>query len=291
MAFIMDENAVESVNGMTYEFPYTMHERDLTDFVVPWHWHEELEFNYAHEGIIIIETLNRTYTIHQGEAYFINTNVMNTKRKGSPRAIEHAHLFHPVLLIGHFRSVFQTKYLNPVLQNQSIEIMIIKKDTQSGKEFLRLLHKLTELFHEKDQEFRIRSTLGQAWMVLMDEIAIQQTTKNASVFYKQERLKSMLNYLHTNYAKRLTLADLAKHAGVSEKECIRSFKAFFHQTPIEYLIEYRIEQAKRLLRETDEPVTNIAFMTGFNNSAYFGKTFRKIAQMTPKEYRQKHEVP
>lgn len=288
MAFIMDENAVESINGMTYEFPYTMHECDLTDFVVPWHWHEELEFNYAYQGTIMIETLNCTYTIQQGEAYFINTNVMNTKRKGesSTSAMEHAHLFHPVLLTGHFRSIFQTKYLNPVLQNQSIEVMIIKEDTKSGKEFLRLLHKLTELHRQKDQEFEIRSILGKAWMVLMEEIAVQQTRKNAPAFYKQERLKSMLNYLHTNYARRLTLSDLAKHVGISEKECIRSFKALFHQTPIEYLVEYRIEQAKRLLRETDESITNIAFMTGFNNCTYFGKTFRKITQMTPKEYRQ-----
>lgn len=41
-AFITDQNQVEKIEGMTVEFPYCMHERNLTDFIVPWHWHEEL---------------------------------------------------------------------------------------------------------------------------------------------------------------------------------------------------------------------------------------------------------
>jgi len=43
LSFIQDENAVEHIDGITYDFPYTMHERDLTGYTVPWHWHEELE--------------------------------------------------------------------------------------------------------------------------------------------------------------------------------------------------------------------------------------------------------
>lgn len=88
-----------------------MHERDLSNFTVPWHWHEELEFDYAYRGSIQVETIHHTYTIHQGEAYFINTNVMNTKRKApdSSLTIEHAHLFHPLLLSGHYQSIYETK--------------------------------------------------------------------------------------------------------------------------------------------------------------------------------------
>ncbi|MCI8429836.1 MAG: hypothetical protein HFI16_06200 [Lachnospiraceae bacterium] len=71
LSFIQDENAVELIDGITYEFPYTMHERDLSSYTVPWHWHEEVEFDYAYRGSILIETVNRTYTIRQGEAYFI----------------------------------------------------------------------------------------------------------------------------------------------------------------------------------------------------------------------------
>lgn len=292
LSFIQDENAVELIDGITYEFPYTMHERDLSNYIVPWHWHEELEFDYAYQGSIIVETVNQTYTIHQGEAYFINTNVMNTKRKAeqSSVAVEHAHLFHPLLLMGHFRSVYETKYLNPILKNQSIEVMIIKEDTNYGKNFLKILHALTRLNKTRNSEFEIRNLLSQAWMVLVQEIEMQ---RQRDLFQKpsiHERTKDILSFIHKHYQEKITIADISAHVGVSTKECIRSFKNTFHQTPMDYLIQYRIEQSKRLLIETDEPITNITFMTGFNSSAYFSKTFKKYLEITPKEYRQSRKT-
>lgn len=285
LSFIQDENAIEAIDGITYDFPYTMHERDLSNFTVPWHWHEELEFDYAYRGSIVIETINQTYTIYQGEAYFINTNVMNTKRRAADChvAIEHAHLFHPILLAGHYRSVFETKYLNPVLKNLSLEILIVREDSRSGKEFLKILYALTQLNGAADSEFEIRSLLSQAWKYLMEEIELQK--KKLQPLYIQDRTKDMLRYIHKHYHEKFSIADIASHVGVSEKECIRSFKNTFHQTPMDYLIHYRIEQAKRLLAETDEPVTDIAFMTGFQSSAYFTKTFRKLTGVTPTEFR------
>lgn len=285
LSFIQDENAVEAIDGMTAAFPYTMHERDLSQFTVPWHWHEELEFDYAYKGSIEIETASRTYTIRQGEAYFINTDVMNTKRKasGCAVAVEHAHLFHPILLAGHYRSIFETKYLSPVLKDHTLEVLVIREDTKSGREFLQLLHRLTRLSRTADAEFEIRSTLSQAWCVLLDIVRLQR--EKPQPLYAQDRARSMLRYLHQHYPDRITIADLAAHAGVSEKECIRSFKHTVHQTPMEYLICYRIEQAKRLLTQSETSITNIAFCTGFQSSAYFAKTFRKLTGVTPKEFR------
>lgn len=290
LSFIQDENAIEAIDGITEAFPYTMHRRDLSSFTVPWHWHEELEFDYAYRGSIQIETAGRAYTIHQGEAYFINTNVMNTKRMapGSTAAMEHAHLFHPVLLAGHFRSVFETKYLNPVLKDQSLEVLILKEDTASGREFLRLLRTLDGLDGGAEQEFQVRNLLSQAWLVLLEELQLQQ--KKHQPLYVQDRTRDMLRYLHQHYGEKITVADLAAQVGVSERECIRSFKSVFHQTPMDYLIHYRIEQAKRLLTQTEASVTEIAFRTGFQSSAYFTKTFRTLQGQTPTVFRQQNKT-
>ena len=290
LSFIQDENEIEAIDGMTEAFPYTMHRRDLSSFTVPWHWHEELEFDYAYRGSIEIETARQTYTIHQGEAYFINTNVMNTKRmaSGSTAAMEYAHLFHPVLLVGHFRSVFETKYLNPVLQDQSLEVLILKEDTASGREFLRLLRTLDGLDGGVGQEFQVRNLLSQAWLVLLEELRLQQRKRQP--LYVRDRTRDMLRYLHQHYGEKITVGDLAAQVGVSERECIRSFKSRFHQTPMDYLIHYRIEQAKRLLTQTEASVTEIAFQTGFQSSAYFTKTFRTLQGMTPTAFRQQNKA-
>lgn len=288
LSFIRDENAVESIDGMTYAFPYVMHERDLGCFTVPWHWHEELELDYAYRGSIQIETTENTYTVRQGEAYFINTNVMNTKRRspGAACAVEHAHLFHPILLAGHYRSVFETKYLDPVLKDRSLEVLVIREDTKSGKELLRLLAALTRLRGRENAEFEIRTLLSQAWLALLQELDARRQTRRP--LYQQERAKELLRFLHMHYADKLTVSELAAHAGVSEKECIRSFKAMFHQTPMDYLSRYRIGQAMRLLREGELPVTQIAFQCGFQSSAYFTKVFRQQQGVTPTQFRRQH---
>lgn len=287
LSFIQDENAVEHIDGMTYEFPYTMHERDLTHYTVPWHWHEEVEFNYVYRGSIEIETASRVYTIRQGEAYFINTNVMDTKRraKGCTAAVEHAHLFHPVLLAGHFRSAFQTKYLDPVLKDQSVEILIIHEDTESGREFLDVLHRLTRLYGQENTEFEVRSLLSKGWLAMMREIEVQKQSRKATPQHAYERMRNMLSYVHGHYGEKITVEGIAARGNVSTRECIRSFKNTVHDTPTEYLIRYRIEQAKRMLRETELPITEIAFRVGFQNSAYFSKTFKIHTQTTPKEFR------
>lgn len=146
-----------------------------------------------------------------------------------------------------------------------------------------MLHELTQLRQQENTEFEILNLLSHAWLALLKEIDGQK--KRIQPLYLQERTKSILSYIHSHYSEKITLADISAYAGVSEKECIRSFKNMFHQTPLDYLIHYRIEQAKRLLSETKEPITNIAFMTGFQSSAYFTKTFRKYVAMTPKEFR------
>ncbi len=290
-AFITDENSVEAVDGITYEFPYTLHMRDMNDFFVPWHWHEELEFNYAHRGSIEIQTAQRTYTAHQGEAYFINTNVMNTKRKaeGAATAVEHAHIFHPILLAGHYKSIFETRYLNPVLKNQSIEVLIIREQDKPSKDFIRTLNKLTQIQSEggPGTAFQIRNLLSDAWMYLLDIIDNQKNAGEVSdsKLYLQNRARSMLGYIHAHYDQKITMEDLAAEIGLSTKECARSFKAVFNKTPPEYLTEYRLEQAKHLLRDTDKTITEISYETGFGSSAYFGKIFREYTTLTPKEYR------
>ncbi len=284
---IIDENAVELVNGITMEYPYTMHERILDEDMLPWHCHTEVEFGRVLEGTMIIETLNQIYTVKEGEAYFTNSNVMNTKRRAPNCRLAHdnAHLFHPILLTGHYHSVYETKYLNPILQNQTIEVVVIRNHTPSGKRFLRILNALYKLYGEPDQEFKVRYLLGLGWQTLMEEFGTKEQKVSISAAYTNERIKSMVNFLNKNYDQKITLSDLARHVGLGEKECIRSFKTALNQTPIDYLMNYRIERARLLLTETEESILNIALETGFQSSAYFGKIFKRKTGMTPKEYR------
>lgn len=78
---------------------------------------------------------------------------------------------------------------------------------------------------------------------------------------------------------------LARVSGVSEAYFARSFKDAFGIPPHRYLLTRRIERAKALLRDTDLPVTEIAFQTGWNSLGTFGRIFRDITGESPSELR------
>lgn len=82
---------------------------------------------------------------------------------------------------------------------------------------------------------------------------------------------------------------LASVSGVSQAHFARSFKDAFGLPPHRYLLTRRIERAKALLRDTDQPIIDIAFQTGWNSLGTFGRVFRDITGETPSELRQREQ--
>ena len=78
---------------------------------------------------------------------------------------------------------------------------------------------------------------------------------------------------------------LARVSGVSEAHFARSFKQAFGLPPHRYLLTRRIERATALLRDTDLPITDIAFDTGWQSLGTFGRTFRDITGESPSTVR------
>ena len=284
----LDENKIEQIEGMSTDYPYCMHQRNLTDIVIPWHWHEELELGYLEKGTSIITTVNAEYTIHQGDGFFINTNVMDTKRNAVPghTALEINHIFHPVFLFFHFKSRFETKYLNPILKNRQIEVHIIRHGTSSGNAILSNLMKLKELQKNPDVEIQTRNLLSETWLLLQEELRIN-FHGTICLSENENRLRNMLLFIHTHYSEKLTLEEIASNASLSVREAQRCFQRILHQSPYEYLISYRLNNAKKMLLETNDSITEIAFHCGFSDASYFSKTFRKDTGFTPMEYRKK----
>nr|WP_316642491.1 helix-turn-helix transcriptional regulator [uncultured Roseateles sp.] len=81
------------------------------------------------------------------------------------------------------------------------------------------------------------------------------------------------------------VARLAEVSGVSEAHFARSFRQAFGIPPHRYLLTRRIEQANTLLRDTELPITEIAFATGWESLGTFGRTFRDITGTSPSALR------
>ena len=275
-------NRMEELSDLHNEYPYAFHHVSLIRTAVPWHWHEALEFDYVVSGSVKVSTAGQTQTFRKGEGFFINTNVL-TAMENLEDCLLDSHLFHPVFLGGHFKSVFETKYLNPVLQNKTLDLLPLRGDTPESRQLLSCLRQLARLQSHKDTEFQTRSVLGEAWLLLLREL--EHAHLQAAPAKNQDRLLTMLSFIQEHFAEKLTLEEIADSAAVSTRECLRCFRSAIDRSPIEYLTDYRLQMARKLLETTDLPVTEIALRTGFGSSSYFTKMFRRTSGITPVAHR------
>ena len=236
------------------------------------------------EGRVKVSTTTRTQTLQKGEAYFTNSNALITV-ENIENCILDSHLFHPIFLSGHFKSVFETKYLNPVTQNKDIDLLCFRGETESQRKLLGKLRQLSQLQSQPDVEFQTRSLIGEIWLFLLSVIQEADSSVYRCAGKNQDRLLTMLSFIQENYAEKLTLEQIADAASISTRECLRCFRESIRQSPMDYLIEYRVQVAKKLLETTSFSITDIALRCGFNSNSYFTKIFRRSCGKTPNAYR------
>jgi AraC family transcriptional regulator len=99
------------------------------------------------------------------------------------------------------------------------------------------------------------------------------------------KLRHVLNYINAHFEQDITLADLAEIAGMSQCYFASLFKQSMGITPWQYVMQQRVERAKILLRQQDYSIAQIALQCGFNSQSHFTQQFRKLAGVTPKQYR------
>ena len=277
-------NQMEEVEGLRNEYPYAFHHVSLKITEVPWHWHEALEFNFVVSGQVKVSTANQTQVFRTGEGFFLNSNVLAVMDSDADCILD-SHLFHPVFLSGHFKSVFETKYLNPVTQNRNLDLLALRGNTQMQKQILKKLQQLSKLQAESDAEFQTRNLLSEIWLLLLEEIKSADNTVFHAPQKNQDRILTMIAFIQENYAQKLTLEQIADSAAVSTRECLRCFRTSIHQSPMDYLIEYRIRVSKKMLETTDLTITDIALRCGFNSNSYYTKLFHRICGKAPNAYR------
>jgi signal transduction histidine kinase/DNA-binding LacI/PurR family transcriptional regulator/AraC-like DNA-binding protein len=101
----------------------------------------------------------------------------------------------------------------------------------------------------------------------------------------QRAVRQAMAYLHEHYAEAITREDLARHVGMSDDYLTHCFRQEVGMTPIAYLNRYRVDQAKQLLRDTSQSITDIALAVGFSDSGYFSRVFRREVGLSPEAFR------
>lgn len=104
---------------------------------------------------------------------------------------------------------------------------------------------------------------------------------------KETPLTSLLHYIHEHLTEDITLSDLARQACMSRSGLIRQFHRSYGCTPLSFILNRRIEMARKLLAEGNLQVKHVAYECGFQDVNYFIRLFRKRMGITPGRFQEK----
>ncbi len=103
--------------------------------------------------------------------------------------------------------------------------------------------------------------------------------------FSTAQYKKVLNFVKGNFGESIELDQLAKVAGMSRFHFSRSFKETIGRTPTQFVLEFRAQQAKKMLSNRDMSLSEIAARCGFSDQAHFSRTFKAIYGKSPKFFR------
>lgn len=256
---------------------------------IPWHWHEELEIIHITQGALTVRIPSEEFLVEAGDTLVINGNILHYGI-GAPTCALRSLVFHPALITGSDSSVYSAKYMQPLLSCPSFTGYLLRgTDHPEIAQWFLAAHD-AQASDEIGYEFVVREDLSHICLALYRELTPQLGASGTALSLDNLRVRHMLSYIHENYANDISLAQIARVADISERECLRCFQKTIQQSPIQYLLKYRIMQgADLLVRNPGLSIQEAASQCGFDSQSNFSKMFKRFYSCTPREYRRNRQ--
>lgn len=293
---IVDENLLERIHYQSNALPISSCADCFDDYLngqFNFHWHNEFEFALVLKGRVEYRLTQGKHEcapkiLRQGEGVFVNSKALHMARQLEPGTQMFDCEFPPSFFSLQPSGPIYKKNILPIIK---LPVPGIYFSSQNEKErvILDALYELHELSpHILGYELKCIELISRIWCQLLTLMSNMKDFPEieSSELLKEQRIRSMLSYIHTHCGEDISVGTIADSANVSRSECFRCFNEIIRKTPMEYLCEYRLSRAAQLLAGTDETVFHISYSCGFNSPSYFSKLFKEKCGMSPGQFRQ-----
>jgi AraC-type DNA-binding domain-containing proteins len=260
------------------------------NYAVNSHWHNDLEFIVVLSGYMLYNINGTIVRIDSGQGLIVNARRFHYGF--STERVECDFLcilLHPMLLCA--SPYLESNFVMPFLSDSTPSYFLLHENVSWENDIITAIKKIYACRHQAFGPLQIQSSFSQIWLSLYKNIFQHETPPQPNKLdQKLTLLKYMISFIKKNYQEKITLEDIAKAGYLSKNGCLSLFKRYLKETPISFLVNYRLKIGTELLCSTNSPVTEIAYMVGFSNASYFTESFRKFHGCTPLEYRKTHST-
>lgn len=289
MALTLESLREKKAHG-TSALPYKVYTETviLNRHSINLHWHDEMEIVYVEKGKLLYCINNQTVCASEGDYIFVKSGALHSFQGTKDIATTcRVFLFHLNFIYSFSPDCCQTNYLAPLALDE-IHIAHALCPSDAG---YPVVHSCFQTILEDERKPETGYELGIKAALLMIMAALYRhhhiVKAEQSVYLRQrccENMKKALQYIHENYAERISIETLSRLSNLSRYHFLHTFKQVTSMTCVHYINRYRLEKAAKLLAGTDISVTDAAFETGYENISYFIKLFRQKYGVTPLQY-------
>ncbi len=259
---------------------------DFSD--VPIHWHSDMEIIYIKKGCGTVNLDFDSYYVEAGDIIIVLPGQTHGISQLESYKIEYENIiFNADMLISKQADGLDTSYFIPLLSGNLNFNHVITSDEPYYHNIAHALDKADRLCSNgfpDGYELAIKGYLFEFFFELYS-IAQKENFTNINSHKNIEKTKDIIRYIEENYRKSITIDEIAAVCNFSSSHFMKYFKKVMGRSFIDYLNDYRLSMASRLLLSSTDSILEIATDCGYENLSYFNRLFKKKYGITPSAYR------
>lgn len=247
------------------------------------HCHSSMEIIKVLEGRIKLQNGALYYECKKGDIIFILPSMLHGATSLTEDAAIQGIVFETALIN---MPSLQVDFLGLFHRNQRIQYIIHEND-EVYEEMNLYIEKILELYGHFSVNSRIQLA---AYLLQIMGLLISRYSLEISIHDKNyKKLMPVLQYIDEYYTEKIQISELSKIIHVCDDRLIRLFKEVIGETPVEYIVNIRVEHALKLLMEDELSITEIAERSGFGSATYMTRVFKQKLGMSPRKCRLREE--
>lgn len=281
------ENYQEKKTHADVHFPYNTYLCSIPlDFGrVPLHWHDDMEIIYIKKGHGYVTVDLQQYKVSGSTIVLILPGQLHSIDQFDDLSMEYENIiFNVNMLLSRTEDSSSSDFLRPLLSGKISVPTVFSPISPHYDALSACIDACDEICKTKPMGYDlfIKGKLYEFFFILSNRC---RNEKNPRPIKSLDKMKTVLKYVENHYMEKITISRVAEVADFSESHFMRYFKETMGTSFIDYLKEYRLTMAARLLLMSDASILNIAEEVGFDNLSYFNRAFKQKYGMTPSMYR------
>lgn len=278
------EDGSEEVNYDEESFPSYIHDGwikpNVTWEKVP-HFHEDVEIVSVKTGRMAYSVNGKMIPLEPGDTIFINSNQIHYSISMEESTATYVIFIAKPGILNSSVAV-ELQALLPIISNSGLQFILFRNITENGKQLYDLMMTLPEI---RRDPFQITKKFFEIWEIILRQTKNNGIIDETGMDIHTKAFKAMMYFIQKEYQNQITLDDIANSGNISKSLCNRIFHKYVGDSPINYLLFFRVKKVAEYLRTTSLPLSEIAALTGFNGTSYMSEMFKKIIGEAPREYR------